>query len=173
MTRKKRLRRVGILCCHCLRNIAFYKAGWRDGALKLDDQFWINVNSNFLDIAVLEWCKLFADSQGKHFWRKVISDPVTFWHGFLEKLGLHEAGFQEYVKVMRTYRDKFVAHLDTKDTMNIPKLKVSINSTMYLYDYLLAHEEEDDCLSDGPRSASSFYNRFFDHGTSVYEKLMT
>jgi len=70
---------------------------------------------------------------------------------------------------MRDYRDKFVAHLDTKDIMNIPELKVSINSTTYLYDYLLAHEEEDDCLSDGPRGASGFYARFFDQGTAVCE----
>ena len=49
MTRKQRLRRVAILCCHCLRNLAFYKSGWKDGSLKIDGDFWINVNGNFLD----------------------------------------------------------------------------------------------------------------------------
>ena len=115
MTSRQRLRRVGTLCCHCLRNLAFYMAGWRDGALKIKGQFWVNANGNFLDIAVLEWCKLFADTSGKHFWRKIISDSDGFWEGLLRELGLSEAQFDDYVTQMRTYRDKFVAHLDSEE----------------------------------------------------------
>ncbi|WP_136524546.1 hypothetical protein [Geomonas ferrireducens] len=92
MTRSQHLRRVAILCCHCLRNLAFYKAGWHNGKSKLKGQFGRNVNSNFLDIAVLEWCKLFADTRGKHFWRKAISGDVSFQNSLLAELGLTEAG---------------------------------------------------------------------------------
>ncbi|MFL9998747.1 hypothetical protein PQR34_45335, partial [Paraburkholderia sediminicola] len=88
MTRRQRLRRAGILCCHFLRNLAFYKAGWKKGEPIRAGQFWINANGNFLDICVLEWCKLFADKKAKQGWRRVVSDPITFYAGLLESLGL-------------------------------------------------------------------------------------
>ena len=90
MIRKKRNRRVGIICLHCLRNLAFYKAGWRGNELIIKDQFWVNVNGNFLDICVLEWCKLFGELNGKHYWRKIISDPINFYRGLIHNLGVAE-----------------------------------------------------------------------------------
>jgi hypothetical protein len=137
------------------------------------EPFWVNANGNFLDIAVLEWCKLFADSRGKHSWRKIISEPTAFHHTLLNELGLSGAQFEDYVNQMRAYRDKFVAHLDLKEVMQIPQLQLATSSTAYLYDYLLAHEEEDDCFRDAPVSASSFYTRFLDEGTAVYESMKT
>src|SRR6266571_8412423 len=125
MTRKQHLRRVAILCCHFLRNLAFYKTGWRGGSLIFQDQFWVSVNGNFLDICVLEWCKLFGDSRGKHYWRKVISDPTAFFKGLLKKLGMTEAEFTAYINEIKKYRDKFVAHLDSELIMNIPRLDVA------------------------------------------------
>ena len=66
MERNKRLRRVGILCCHFARNYAYYNAGWSSKGLKVKDQFWVSLNSNFIDISVIEWCKLFGDYKDKH-----------------------------------------------------------------------------------------------------------
>lgn len=170
MTRRQRLRRVGILCCHCLRNLVFYKAGWQNGRLIFSDQFWVNVNGNFLDICVLEWCKLFGDSCGKHYWQKVISDPATFFNGLLQELRMTETEFNSYLTEMRTYRDKFVAHLDLEEVMHIPKLAVTQKSVCYLYDYLLAHEDEGNFFVDAPTKASAFYERFAKEGKTVYQK---
>ncbi len=83
MTRNQLLRRVGILCCHCLRNIAYYKEGWRSGKLIFRDQFWVTINGNFMDICVIEWCKLFGDTRGKHYWGKVITEKDKFLTGLL------------------------------------------------------------------------------------------
>ncbi len=168
MTRKHRLRRVGILCCHCLRNLAFYKAGWRKGELVFDDQFWVNANGNFLDICVMEWCKLFGDVRGVHYWKKVISKPNKFFNGLLYEAKITETEFNEYIKEMRTYRDKFVAHLDSEETMHIPEFDVARRSASYLYDYLLANEDEDNYFSDAPRKASTFYQKYLKEGKSVY-----
>lgn len=170
MIRKQRLRRVGILCCHCLRNLAFYKAGWRNGELIFKDQFWVNTNGNFLDICVMEWCKLFGDVHGAHYWEKVISQPKVFFSGLLQEANITEAVFNAYIKEMRTYRNKFVAHLDSEETMHIPKLDVARKSTAYLYDYLLANEDEGDYFVDAPRKASAFYQRFLKEGKLVYDK---
>ena len=170
MTRKKRLRRVGILCCHFLRNLAFYKAGWRNNKLIFNDQFWVNANGNFLDICVLEWCKLFGEKRGKHYWQKVITDQPSFLAGLLHAVGLTEIEFNAYIKEMLIYRDKFVAHLDTVEIMNIPKLNVAKMSASFLYDYLLTNEEEDNCFHDAPSKAIRFYNQFHLQGKRVYSK---
>ena len=172
MTRRKRLRRVAILCCHCLRNLAFYMAGWRRGAPVFKDQFWVNVNGNFLDICVLEWCKLFGDLRGKHYWQKVISDPTAFYSGLLRQLGMAEAEFDAFANEMRTYRDKFVAHLDSEEIMHIPNnLILAQKSVSYLYDYLRANEDEADFFVDAPKKASTFYDHHLRDGKSAYNKL--
>lgn len=168
MKRKQLLRRVGILCCHFLRNLAFYKAGWRKGELISKDQFWVNANGNFLDICVLEWCKLFGDKRSKHHWRKVITDQVSFFDGLLRAVNLSKVEFERYIDEMRTYRDKFVAHLDDEEVMHPPRLRVARKSVSFLYDYLLANEEEDTCFHDAPPKASRFYERFARQGKRVY-----
>jgi hypothetical protein len=61
MSRKDRLRRVALLCAHFTRNLAYYRAA-QDRIARTSPEFWRTVYSNFLDIAVLEWCKLFDDS---------------------------------------------------------------------------------------------------------------
>lgn len=170
MTRRQLLRRVGILCCHFLRNLAFYKAGWRKGELIFKDQFWVNANGNFLDICVLEWCKLFGDKRGKHYWRKVITDQVVFFDGLLQAVCLTEAEFEAYIEEMRNYRDRFIAHLDSEEVMHPPKLRVARKSIALLYDYLLTHEEEDDCFHDAPQKAFRFYKDCALQGKRVYSR---
>lgn len=168
MEHRQRLRNVGILCCHFLRNLAYYRSGWRNGQIVFREQFWINANSNFLDIAVLEWCKLFADSNGKHHWRKVVADQDAYFNGLLHAVGMNDANFANYITEMRTYRDKFVAHLDEVPRMNIPKLEIAKMSIIYLYDYLLANEEENGCFQDASRSAADFYHQSEMQGHQVY-----
>lgn len=168
MTPSQRLRRVAILCCHCLRNLAFYRAGWRTNARNFGGQFWVNANGNFLSICVLEWCKLFGDERGKHYWRKVVSDPEAFIQGLLNNAEISEAEFDNYIMEMRTYRDKFVGHLDLEEVMHIPTLTITLQSTTYLYDYLLANEGEASLFADAPQSASAFYSRFLRKGGQEY-----
>ena len=170
MTRRQRLRRVGILCCHFLRNLAFYGAGRRKGSLILKEQYWATANGNFLDICVLEWCKLFGDVRAQHFWRKVVTEQQEFFGGLLKTLSLTDVEFDAYVKEVKTYRDKFVAHLDSDLKMQIPDLELARKSVSYLYDYILANEDEGDFFIDAPHNASSHYARFAKEGKEVHEK---
>ncbi len=172
MTRRTHLRRVAILCCHCLRNLAFYKAGWRKGDLIIQDDFWVNVNGNFLDMSILEWCKLFADQRGKHYWRKVVSNPIVFYSGMLHELGIPESKFEAFTNEMRTYRDKFVAHLDSEEIMHIPNNLILTQKTVsYLYDYILGNEDEGDFFIDAEKRATNFYQHYLRYGKTVYDKL--
>jgi len=172
MTRKEHLRRVAILCCHCLRNLAYFKAGWHRNELILKDKFWINVNGNFLDICVLEWCKLFGDLRGKHYWGKIITEPKSFYSGMLHELNIEESDLDTLINEMRRYRDKFVAHLDSDKKMYIPSnLTLAQKSVAYLYDYIRANEDEGDFFSDAPRKASAFLEDHFKYGKTVYNEL--
>ncbi len=130
---------------------------------------WTTVNGNFMDICVLEWCKLFADPRGKHYWQKVVSDPGVFTRGLLQELGISEQEFDTYADGVREYRDKFVAHLDSEEVMTPPVLRVLKNSVSYLYDFLLAHEDEGGYFMDAPaRSAALFYSSVTKQAKLVY-----
>ncbi|MGH7096228.1 MAG: hypothetical protein ACREE4_01030 [Stellaceae bacterium] len=51
-----------------------------------------------------------------------MTDPYHFKDGLLHRLGVNAGEFADYVKEMRTYRNKFLAHLDDLPVMNIPFL---------------------------------------------------
>jgi hypothetical protein len=173
MTRQKYLRRVANLCLYCLRHIAYYRAGWRNGSLILETEFWKAVNGNFIDICVLEWCKLLGDSHGKHHWEKAVSDTSAFKAGLLQDLGMTEAEFNAYIAEMRSYRDRYVAHLDEDESFHIPKLDIAKKSVVYLYNYLLKREDQGGYFRDAPRDVSRFYEDAFNEGLSVYRKVTT
>ena len=122
-----------------------------------------------MDICVLEWCKLFADPRGKHYWQKVLSDPAVFIRGLLQALGMSEQELSVYVDEVRKYRDKFVAHLDTDEVMRPPVLEVVRSSVSYLYDFLIAHENAGGCFADAPASSAIlFHSSVTKQADSVY-----
>ncbi len=129
----------------------------------------VAANGNFLDICVLEWCKLFGDTRGKHYWGKVVKDPKGFFAGLLKACRVTESDFADCIKEMRTYRDTFVAHLDLDLVMQIPKLKIVEGSVSYFYDYLLAHEDEGNFFPDAPKKISVYYTRCLKEGKAGYE----
>src|ERR1700722_13640452 len=117
LTRRERLRRVVILSASFARNVAYFRAGQSPTGSEArvpscsHSGFWSQVSSNFLDIAVLEWCKLLGDDRDKHFWRNVVADPAAFEANLLvkpENEGIRLRGLRQKDA---WYRDKFVAHL--------------------------------------------------------------
>ena len=170
MTKEERIRRVAILCCHCLRNLAFYRAGLKQGESRIKRQFWVNANGNFLDIAVLEWCKIFADRNGKHHWKRVIADQASFSNGLLSYVRMTKGEFENYAEPIRRYRDKFVAHLDEDKVANIPRLRTALRSAAYLYDHLRSDPIAKQALPDAQHSASEFYAIMYRHAFQEYRR---
>ena len=168
MKRSSRLRRAGILCCHFLRNFAFYIAGWKNGLPIFKEQFWVTCNGNFFDICVLEWCKLFVEKNGRHHWRTFVSDPDKFYSALLHELKVTDGEFTEYAKTFKQYRDRFVAHLDLDAIMHLPQLGKAYESVVLLYDYMIAHEEENNCFHDSPAGAAHFFNLYLDQAKGIY-----
>jgi hypothetical protein len=153
LSRRERLRRVVILCCHFTRNLAYYRvggrhpSGWKDPPLQPTASFWRVVNGNFIDTCILEWCKLLGDTKGQHSWMRVVSDKEQFKTELLKHLSVSEVQFEDFRQEMREYRDKFIAHLDSELVMNIPKLDVAKRSVEFYHDYLVKNEARDGDLS--------------------------
>jgi hypothetical protein len=173
MKHPEHVRRVALLCCHCLRNIAFYRAGWQHGQLRIRRQFWIGANGNALDIAVLDWCKLFADRKSKHHWKRVVSDHGAFLKGLYAALAMSEKEFRDYVRATLRYRNKFVAHLDEESIMQIPRIRVLRKSSAFLYNHLRADALHSLNLPDAPATASDHYAFMYRQAIQEHEKHAT
>ena len=139
-----------VLCSSFLRNLAFHRAGLQGDVQRIlflpgDPQFeyWREAHVNFLDISVLEWCKIFADFTGEHHWHRVVDDKDRFKAELYAKLKVTPDAFSELIKSVKHYRDKFVAHLDEERTMKIPELDKARKSVTCLYGHLAEQATED------------------------------
>ena len=139
LNEKKRLRRVVLLCCHFVRNLAYYRE-WHDRLTSADNsQIVVTIDGNFIDIVVMEWCKLFHDKNEKHYWGKVVRHQ-NFECDMLSHLGMTKDQFKIYVKEMLHYRDKFLAHLDNEEIMNIPRMDLAEKAVLFYHDCVV-HQE--------------------------------
>jgi hypothetical protein len=168
MNQVDRIRRACILCCHCVRNMAYRRAGEEFQITWQQEDFWRNISGNFIDIAILDWCKLFADPKGKHYWSKVVPCSEKFLESLYEKIGVTEEEFATHIQKMKHYRDKFLGHLDEEMVMHIPTMDISINSTVFLFGILKAAFGEH--LNDAPENLKEFYNDRLLYAKSQYPK---
>ena len=93
--------------------------------------------------------------------------------GLLSALGTNIDEFETYIDSMREYRDKFVAHLDERNTAHIPDLKIAMESTTYLLDYLITNEDDDEYFPDAQVDATKFFNDTLSEGKQIYKKAAT
>lgn len=141
--RRRFIRRMAILNCGFVRNLAFHRSGYVSGdgrgRLKDDTEMGKTINGNFIDIAVLEWSKVFAEWNGHHHWRKVMrndQERIAFRRDLLSALRLGEAEWDRFIGQVKTYRDEFVAHLDEEDIAHIPDMGLAFASAVFFHRYL-------------------------------------
>lgn len=170
MDRHKRLRRVALLCWHFVRNIAYYKAGWDGPKFKGRDEFWATVNGNFLDICILEWCKLFGERSGKHYWKKIVDDESNFKSAMFAKIGITQIELDNYVNYIKNYRDKFVAHLDSDEVMNIPQLNIALSTVIFYHGYVVKICADSSILHGLPTDLESYYKKCYSDAEKAYDK---
>jgi hypothetical protein len=179
LSRKERLCRVALLCCHFIRNLAFYRVGsrhndgWATIPLTPTGEFWRTVNGNFIDTCVLEWCKLLGDCKDEHFWKNVVSDAAAFETALLLGLNMDAAAFERYRCKVRKYRDKFIAHLDHERVMDVPHLDIARSSVEFYHAYLLQNEVQVGDLSGLPDTEENlrlYYEQCEVIATQIYKK---
>jgi hypothetical protein len=143
MNREKRLRRVVLVAAAFMRNVAHNRAfgPLRDRVPKNHQwDFWITLAGNSLDIAVLEWCKLMAENRGMHHWSNVVTDPSDFESRLLGDLGLSVDEWSQYIRSVRDYRDKFIAHLDSDEVFSVPHLELAERSVRLYHAHVVTSE---------------------------------
>jgi len=137
MDNRARVRRTAKLCLACLRGIAYYRAGENHKDKWVKEDFWRHNNSNSIDMSVIDWCKVFGDPKAEHYWRKSVADPDGLFLQLLGAANISESEFDDYIKKMREYRDKFLAHLDNENVMHVPYLDIATATAVFLYNHLV------------------------------------
>jgi hypothetical protein len=103
---------------------------------------------------------------GKHYWKKVVPELAAFLPALRESIGVTEEGFDTYCREMKNYRNKFVAHLDSEREMQIPRLTIAIDSTIFLY--TLIRTEFKGFLPDAPQNLRHLYDERIEYGRRFY-----
>lgn len=100
--------------------------------------FWRLIYGNLLDVAVLEWCKVFGTHAEPTHWKKVVADHDAFRKGLLAVLKVDEAAWVVYWEEMKNYRDNLIAHhIEDGGVKNYPRLDLALESSYYYYAYLI------------------------------------
>jgi hypothetical protein len=180
----ERRRRIALLCCNFMRNLAFHRAGCQDEVREYfrnphhpQGEFWIQGHGNCLDTSVLDWCKLFTDYDGEHHWHRVVDDNddrARFKRDLFTALG-KGAEFNQTIKKVKRYRDEFVAHLDDKPEMDLPDLEVARQATVFLYERLAQMIGSPKEWRGLPASTEEFafvYTRASEQAKSVYDEAV-
>jgi hypothetical protein len=163
----QRQRRVARLCCHCIRNTAYHKAWSESGRPHNDKDFWVNATGNFIDVAVMEWCKLFAEWDGPYHYRKIVPIRKDFREAMLKRLAKSQTEWDEYVSDVKTYRDKYIAHWEEKPPqLIVPVLDLARDSAIFLMDWLTEHGENDANWLV-PQDGAAFYEQRKAHGLAA------
>ena len=79
---------------------------------------------------------------------------------------------EESVTQFRAYRDRFVAHLDDGNEMNIPSFDVPLATTRFLFEYLLNTEAP--ALGLGVENRENFditFDHHFDNARQEYVRI--
>jgi hypothetical protein len=188
LTRKDRLRRVVLVCCSFIRNLAFFRTGRERGSHLLKPSaecaaFWQQVDSNCIDMCVLEWCKLFSDKQpqwdkldksGQHHWEKIVSDPATFEAELHRCLGMDADAFNTRLGKVRYYRNNCVAHLGSDRQMNIPMLDFLEKSVRFYHAHVVNSESQAGDLAglpDTPEKFSVGYEQCVKEAVRVFQRF--
>ena len=174
LTRRDRLRRVTLLCCHFMRNLAYYSVSHPGEPRSPNRDFWVTVDGNFLDQSVLEWCKLLGDERAQHHWTKVVSNKGKFEDELLARLRLNATAFQAYRNEMREYRDKFVAHLDELHVMQVPRLETARASVEFYHAYIVDNEAPTGDLAGLPAAAAQlrqYYDQCTAEAARIYQHI--
>lgn len=161
MSRNHKLRRAGFLSVYFAKNYAYYRAGWDQSIATGKNSFWITTQNNFLDIAVLEWSKLFLKPKNnKYHWTKLVRDRAKF---------AQEVNKYNHSHIEK-YRDQFVAHLDNKTIYHIPKLDGALQLVCSLYMDVYS-QLEDSQKHQLPDNLRKYYNACLKNAIEYYPRV--
>ncbi|MBM4275174.1 MAG: hypothetical protein FJ126_04225 [Deltaproteobacteria bacterium] len=137
----------------CHRALSKYKSDFKQN-------YWILIFNNFLDISILEWCKIFGSKIEPTHWRSLVDNHDSFRLGLLKALDIDNSNWDDYWRRVKNYRDKFVAHHENSPGItHYPELDNIIKSSFYYYSYLIEKLREIGIYYE-PDDLSDYYEHF-------------
>ncbi len=134
-----------------------------------DQNYWILVFNNFLDIAVLEWCKAFGSRNEATHWSNHVADPNAFRAGLLEHLAVSEEKWHSYWEHIKSYRDEVVAHHESASMVtHYPDFGYALKACFYYYGILIKQLRAFHVL-DYPDSLEEYFDRSLAQARSFSE----
>ncbi len=168
-----RIRRTFQLTNYCIANIAAYRVNWQSENnvrhQRVDSDFWMRANSAFFDMAVIEWCKLFSDNNGKHHWSLTFPKKQEWKNLLLRHMQLDEDAYDFELHKIRSYRNSYVAHLDEPKSMTYPLTEFMLKSSEFLYDSIKTSEHTKRSIGAVYESANTYYLRLMNEYNNEIE----
>lgn len=152
-----KLRRCLVMCSRFARNLAYYRAGLSKDDLRRKDHFWRTTNGNFVDVCVLEWCKMFANYSDKCHWKKILDAPDDFLREIEEHLEINSKDFDDYLNSFKFFRDKYIAHLDDVDEWPVPEFDMALEIAIFYYEKVKKAYKNQSLQMDYPLDLQAFY----------------
>lgn len=142
MADKKQLIETVTVLGSLVRNIALKRA-LHNAESDPHLNFWRLIYGNQMDMAVLEWCKLFgSDDSEKQLvhWKNVTQDEDAFRTSLLAAAEMDATQWAAYWREMKNYRDYTVAHHDPRreGIPTFPVLEPAMKSAIYYFEYVRA-----------------------------------
>jgi len=127
-----------------VRNVALGRAMFNSGVYP-HLNFWRVLQGNCMDMAAIEWCKLFGNddknNQPSH-WKNVVPavEHDAFRSGLYAVTGLMEQQWRAYRDTILEYRNRMAAHLDepSKRPPNFPTYDKALLAASYYYDHIMS-----------------------------------
>lgn len=107
----------------------------------------------------MEWCKLFGDDKELHHWKQIVDDSASFRQRLLKDVGISEEQWKNCWESLKTYRDEFLAHLDSEHTMQIPDMTIPMRMVAFYHGQLRACCSGPNVMHDLPNDMQQYYNQ--------------
>ncbi|MGR3318990.1 MAG: hypothetical protein ACUZ8O_10995 [Candidatus Anammoxibacter sp.] len=146
---------------YIVRNIAYHRSlhEYKDDFVQ---NYWVYIYNNFLDISVLEWCKVFGSRAEATHWSNHVNDVDIFREELLTHLCLSQIEWEEYWNHLKTYRDCGVAHhIHNPDITNYPDFDNALKVSYFYYDIVI-QELRSLNVYDYPDNLQSYFDSCLD-----------
>ncbi len=105
--------------------------------------FWRIIQGGTLDLAVIEWCKLFGNRDEDTHWSRLIPEAGhdKFRTGLRAAVGMNEAEWDTYWQSMVDYRNEVAAHHDLDPgNAHYPSLDAALEAVYHYHNSYLFSE---------------------------------
>lgn len=144
--------------------------------------FWRIMYGNLMDMAVIEWCKLFGSDHGEHqpvHWKNMVpeSEHETFRKALYAHMKVNKEQFGEVWTKMKGYRDNQAAHfnldwLAPENKPTYPEFELPLEAAYFYYAHLLQMLKEQGIGHRFPLDIREYYSRFVGQAKKVAAAAM-